>query len=130
MGYLNHWNIQWDTLESTGVEDQQLMCLTQDNFLTHHVLEPTRGAGVLDLVLSSQKEFVDNVKLEEPVGSSDYNQLNFNIKIKSHKTKVRQCRRNFRKGNCKKLRTILAHIDWNDNLKNTTATEIWEYFTK
>ena len=59
MGAFNHGNIQWDTLESTGVEDQQFMCLIQDNFLTQHVLEPTRGARVLDLVLSSQKELVD-----------------------------------------------------------------------
>ena len=58
MRYCNHGNIQWDTLESTGVEDQQFMCLMQDNFLTQHVLEPTRGGIVLYLVLSSQKELV------------------------------------------------------------------------
>ena len=56
MGDFNHGNIQWDTLESTGVEDQQCMCLIQDNFLIQHVLEPTRGGRVLDLVLSSQKD--------------------------------------------------------------------------
>ncbi len=44
MGYFNQGNIQWDTLESTGVEDQQFMCLIQDNLLTQHVLEPTRAA--------------------------------------------------------------------------------------
>ena len=88
MGYFNHGNIQWDALESTGVEYQQLMCLIQDNFLTQHVLKPTRGARVLYLVLSSQKEFVDNVKIQEPLGRSDHNQLHFNIKIKSDKTKV------------------------------------------
>ena len=32
------------------------------------------------------------------IGSSDHNQLHFNIKIKSVKTKVKQCRRDFRKG--------------------------------
>ena len=68
------------------------MSLIQDNFLIQHVLEPTRGGRVLDLVLSSQKEFVDNVKTQ-------HNQLHFNIKIKSDKTKVSRCKRNFRKGN-------------------------------
>ena len=29
------------TLHSTGVEDQKLLCLVQDNVLTQHVLEPT-----------------------------------------------------------------------------------------
>ena len=70
MGDFNHGNIKWDTLQSTGVEDN----LVQDNFLTQHVLEPTRAARVLDIVLSSQKEFVDNVVIQEPLGSSDHNQ--------------------------------------------------------
>ena len=125
MGDFNHGNIQWDTLESTGVEDQQCMCLIQDNFLIQHVLEPTRGGRVLDLVLSSQKEFVDNVNIQEPLGSSDHNQVHFNIKIKSDKTKVSRCKRNFRKGNYKEMRTILEHIDWNDKMKNKTGAESW-----
>ena len=125
MGDFNHGNIQWDTLESTGVEDQQFMCHIQDNFLIQHVLEQTRGGRVLDLVLSSQKEFVDNVKIQEPLGSSDHNQVHFNIKIKSDKTKVSRCKRNFRKGNYKEMRTILEHIDWNDKMENKTGAESW-----
>ena len=101
------------------------MCLVQDNFLTQYVLEPTRAARVLDIVLSSQKEFVDNVVIQEPLGSSDHNQLHLNIKIKSDKTKVKQCRRDFRKGSYKEIRKRLAHIDWNDKMKNKTATECW-----
>ena len=93
-------------LQSTGVEDSTFLCLVQDNFLTQHVLEPTRAARVLDIVLSSQKEFVDNVVIQEPLGSSDHNQLHFNIKIKSDKTKVKQCRRDFRKGNYRCIRKL------------------------
>ena len=125
MGDFNHVNIKWDTLQSTGIEDQTFLCLVQDNFLTQHVLEPTRAARILDIVLSSQKEFVDNVVLQEPLGSSDHNQLHFNIKIKSDKTKVKKSRRDFRKGNYKAIRKRLAHIDWNDKMKNKTATECW-----
>ena len=49
MGDFNHEHIQWNSLESTGIEDQQFI------FFTQHVLEPTRGENVLDIVLSSQK---------------------------------------------------------------------------
>ena len=108
--------------KSTEVEDQQFLCPIHDNFLTQIVLEPTRAARVLDIVLSSQTEFVDNVVIQEPVGSSDHNQLHFNIKIKSHKTKVKQCRRDFRKGNYKEIRKSLAHVDGKDKMKNKTAT--------
>ena len=72
MGDFNHGNIKWDSQQSTGVEDQKFVCLVQDNFLTQHVLKPTRAARVLDIVLSSQKEFVDNVVIQEPLGSSDH----------------------------------------------------------
>ena len=74
MGDFNHGNIKWELQQSTGAEDQKL-CLVQDNVLTQHVLEPTRAARVLYIVLSSQKEFVDNVVIQEPLESSDRNQL-------------------------------------------------------
>ena len=61
MGDFNHRHIQWKSLDSTGDEDQQFLFLIQDSFLTQHVLKPTRGDNVLDIVLSSQKELVDNV---------------------------------------------------------------------
>ena len=64
MGDFNHGNIKWDTLQSTGVEYQMFLCLVQDNFLTQHVLEPTRATRVLYIVLSSQKELVDNVNIK------------------------------------------------------------------
>ena len=125
MGDFNHGNIKWDTLQSTGVEDQQFLCLVQDNFLTQHVLEPTRATRILDIVLSSQKELVDNVEIKEPLGCSDHNQMHLNINVKSDKTKVKQCRRDFRKGNYKEIRKRLTLIDWNDKMKNRTAAECW-----
>ena len=62
MGDFNHGHIQWKSLESTGGDDQQFLFLIQESFLTQHVLEPTRGENVLDIVLSSQKELVDIIR--------------------------------------------------------------------
>ena len=36
--------------------------------------------------LSSQNELVDNVKVHEPLGSSDHNQIHLNIKVKTGTT--------------------------------------------
>ena len=85
MGYFNHGNTQWGTSESTGVEDQHSVCLIQGNFIAR--IGTNRRARVLYLVLSSQKEFVDNVKIHEPLGSSDHNQLHFNINKKIRQNK-------------------------------------------
>ena len=83
MGDFNHGHIQWESLESAGGDDHQFLLLTQDCFLIQHVLEPTRGGNVLDLILSSQNELVDNVKVYKSLGSSDHNQIQFNIKVKT-----------------------------------------------
>ena len=83
MGDFNHDRIQWESLESAGGDDHQFLLLTQDCFLTQHVLEQTRGGNVLHLILSSQNEVVDNVKVHEHLGSSDHNQIHFNIKVKT-----------------------------------------------
>ena len=47
------------------------------------MLEPIRGENVLDTVLSSQNELVDIVKIYDPLGNSDNNQIHFDIKVKS-----------------------------------------------
>ena len=75
--------------------------------------------------MSSQNELVDNVKVHEPMGSSDHNQNYFNIKVKTGNTYKKQWRRNFNKGKYKEMRTYLANIDWNNLLKNKMATECW-----
>ena len=87
MGDFNHGHIQWTSLQSTGREDQEFLNLVQDSFLSQYVLEATRGENVLDIVLSSQKEFVDNVKICEPLGCSDHNQIHFIIKVKGERNR-------------------------------------------
>ena len=109
MGDFNHGHIQWNSLESTGIEDQQFLFLIQDSFLTQHVLEPTRGENVLDIVLSSQKELVDNVKICEPLGNSDHNQIHFDINVKSEGKNKKTYKRNFHKGNYKYMRKYFAN---------------------
>ena len=60
--------------------------LVQDSFLTQHVLEPTRGENVLDIVLGSQKEYVGNVKICELLGCRDRNQL-YVINVKGERNR-------------------------------------------
>ena len=113
MGDFNHGCTQWKSLQSTGSEDQKYFYLVQDSFLTQHVLEPTRGENVLDIVLSSQK------------GCGDHNQIYFIIKVKGERNRKIRYRKDFHKGRYKDMRKYLAKIDWNNTLENTTATECW-----
>ena len=54
------------------------------------MLEPTRGENVLDIVLSSQNVLVDNVKIHEPFGNSDHNQIHFDIKENQNAKKIQE----------------------------------------
>ena len=75
------------------------------------MLEPTRGEYVLEIVLSSQKGLVDNVKIHDPLGNSDHNQIHFDINVKSESKNKKNYRRNFHKGNYKDMRKYLAKLD-------------------
>ena len=86
------------------------------------MLEPTRGENVLDIVLSSQNELV---KIYEPLGNSDHNQIYFDINVKSKSKNKKQYRRNFHKGKYKDMRKYLAKLDWNNMLRNKRAIECW-----
>ena len=77
---------------------------------------------MLDLVFSSQNELVDNIKIGEPLGTSDHNQIHFNIKIQTEITGKKRRRRNVNKGKYKQMRTYLIGINWTDLMKDKTAT--------
>ena len=68
---------------------------------------------------------VDNVKICEPLGCSDHNQILVIIKVKGERNRKIRYRNNFHKGRYKDMREYLAKIDWNNTLKNKTATECW-----
>ena len=51
---------------------------------------------------------MDYVKIHEPLGNSDHNQIHFDTNVKSESTNKKMYRRNFHKGNCNDL-TILKY---------------------
>ena len=68
---------------------------------------------------------MDNVKIFEPLGNSDHNQIHFDINVKSESKNKKTYKRNFHKGNYKDMRKYLAKLDWNNMLMNKTAIECW-----
>ena len=68
---------------------------------------------------------MDNVKIHVPLGSSDHNQIHFDIDVKSEGKIKKTYRRNFQKGNYKDMSKYLAKLDWNNKLMNKTTIECW-----
>ena len=120
MGDFNHPDIRWNSLDSSN-ESAKFLLLVQNCFLTQHVLEPTRGDNVLDLILSSNKELVDNVTVVEPLG-----QIHFNITVKTGSRYPKQMKRDFKKGDYVQIRSYLENMKWAEILENKTAEQCWE----
>ena len=68
---------------------------------------------------------MEHVKIHEPLGNSDHNQVHFetNLKSENKNKKIREGE-TFTKGNCKDMRNYLAKLDWNNMLMNKTAIEL------
>ena len=66
---------------------------------------------------------MDNVKIHEPLGNSNHNQIHFDINVQSESKNKKTYQRNFHKGNYKDMRKYLAKLDWNNMLMNKTAIE-------
>ena len=125
MGDFNHPDIRWNSLDSSN-ESAKFLLLVQNCFLTQHVLEPTRGDNVLHLILSSNKELVDNVTVVEPLGTSDHSQIHFNLTVKTGSRYSKQRKRDFKKGDYVQMRSYLENMKWAEILENKTAEQYWE----
>ena len=120
MGDFNHADIRWNCLDSCD-DGKAFFMLVQDCFPTQHVSEPTRGDNILDLILSTQKELIDNVRAIEPLGTSDHSQIQFNfLRVKTVNKGTKQKRRDFQKGDYDRMRQYAQNKKWKLLLKKET----------
>ena len=63
-----------------------------------------------------------NVKIHEPLGNSDHNQIHVDINVKSESKNKKSIRETSTKV---VKRKFLAKLDWNNMLMNKTAIECW-----
>ena len=109
VGDFNHRTIDWRTLQSRAA-GSAFLDLTQDLFLTQHVLEPTRNENVLDLVLTSEPDMVDNLVVREPF--SDHNIVTFDLICAVEVKDWRETYYDYKNGDYGAMRTHLRQIDW------------------
>jgi len=97
-----------------------------DNFYTQQVTQPTRGTAVLDLVITSEPDVVDELLVFEGLGSSDHSMLlwtwQFGKKEVNWAYKVK-----LSKANLDKIKSTLSSSDWDRLLKGKIETA-WNNF--
>ena len=81
MGDFNLPNTDWTLQRPTPAPGIKLMQLLVDNNLTQHVHETTRQNNILDLVISTEKELIVNLKITDKIG--DHQAITFSIKTEN-----------------------------------------------
>lgn len=84
MGDFNFPDIKWNCEEQLDDSHFFLKCLN-DNFMHQKVTKATRGDNILDLILVTNENIVEDIKIGEPLACSDHNILRFDIKINGEK---------------------------------------------
>ena len=106
VGDFNFRYINWRQLTG-NLESDDFLEVVQDNFLHQFVTEPTRGDNILDLVLSNRENLINNVNIGDKLGSSDHNEIRFNINWRNKPIENLTVVPNFRQANYDGLRTFL-----------------------
>jgi hypothetical protein len=99
------------------------------------VTENTRGENILDLILTTDKYLIDNVRVGEPFGTSDHNVVRFSINISKEKIYNNNAMPNYFKANYDEIRNFIneTYIEENSNEtenENSNECDIEEYWKK
>ena len=85
VGDFNAPRVNWTHDEGASPFERRLIDCVNDNFLQQLIDVPTRyrfgqNPSLLDLILTSDPDFVENVKVHEPFGKSDHCIIEFGLK--------------------------------------------------
>ena len=115
------------TLEA-NVTGNKLLDLTQNCFLIKHVLKPTRYDNILDLVLSSEENMVDELFVLEHLANSDHNIITWKTTCETVINKNFRKTFVFHKADYDKINEHFSNYKWEDIFQNRNANECWMKF--
>ena len=126
-GHFNHLTIKGDELH-TQKEGHNFPNLKLDCFLTQHVTEPIRERNILDLVTSKPEQPIEEVKITEPLETSDHDTVEFKVPVTTDEENWKDEYFNYRNANLKGIRKYLKNIGWVDVFNNIECEGMWTVF--
>src|SRR6218665_2410561 len=67
-----NYHIDWENSEGEKEPDRIFLDFIETNFMQQHVMEPTRGKNILDLVITSDENMIENASVGEHFNTSDH----------------------------------------------------------
>lgn len=128
MGDFNYPGIRWDAF-SSDAGGERFLKLVQDCFLFQHILVPTRGDNILDLVFSTEEGMVGDISVEEPLGTGDHSMVFFAFYgLVNGENSIFKSGLNYSKANYKGISDILRIVNWDNEFVGLDTNDMWERF--
>jgi hypothetical protein len=124
MGDFNYREINWELTQATTAKSEMFLDSVLDNMWTQHVTKPTRGDSLLDLVITSTPEMVDEVEVQAHLGTSDHCMLMWDLNYLVAQAEE-SGRRDFKKADYNKMKENLRKINWERKFMNYSADFAW-----
>lgn len=128
MGDFNYGEINWESLHAGSHYSDLFMKVVNDAFLTQHVLVNTRRNSILDLILSSEPDMVEDLLVSSPIANSDhcviYWKLIFETQIEKNSMKMF----NYHKGDYGLICSDLDKVDWDNHFQDRGVEAMWNFF--
>ncbi|XP_072025359.1 uncharacterized protein [Amphiura filiformis] len=126
IGDFNYREINWEIMQAGSGRAEAFMDVILDNLWTQHVTKPTRLNSLIDLVITSNPDMVDDVQVVAHLGTSDHCMLIWDTNYLVEPVKSPP-KRDFRNANFDQMKAKLRQIKWNEDLETRSAEQAWNY---
>ena len=127
MGDFNYPMIDWELQDTSGA-GKEFLDVVQDNFMWQHVDQATRGENVLDLVLSTERNIVENLRVTSPIGRSDHVTVQFELCLEFQDRQEVNLGFDYRRADYVKILEELEGKDWNEEFSHEIVNGMWIKF--
>ena len=93
--------------------------------------QATRGEIILDLILSTEKNLVENLRVTSPIGRSDHvtvHSVQFELCLEFHGGREVNLSFDFRRADYMGISEELDGKDWNEEFNHESVNETWAKF--
>ena len=108
-------------MQDTSGAGKEFLDIAQDNFLWQHVDQATRSENILDLVLSSERNLVENLRVTSPIGRSDHVTVQFELCLEFHGGRGVNLGFDYRRADYMRILEKLDGKDWNEEFNHETV---------
>ena len=133
MGDFNYGSVDWETLFSEDDTEMTFLDTLVEEGLHQNVEQPTRHRGkneprILDLLITRDESYVDEISYNSPLGKSDHLVLMFGYRCYPDIEEEEGLKPLYHKTDYPAIKKQLSEVNWAEKLQGLNTNERWEVF--